>query len=154
MASNAPAFCQIWFVWRGRQIWTREASGADDNAPVQYRYDAMTTKWIRFSSCSNSTGTRLDEGHVTGEALRTVDLNQGVVSDYDDYDAFGAHEANHFYSMNMAKWQDAETALNSTFLSDSSVHIDTLPLYSKVIPLLHLYMHLQPQFFASDLCKT
>lgn len=131
MASNAPAFCQIWFVWRGRQIWTREASAAiDNNAPVHYQDDAMTTKRIRFSSYSNNTETRLDEGHVTGEALMTVDLNQGTVS---DYDALGAREANHFYSMNMAKWQDAEPALNSTFFSDSSVHMDTLPFYSKEV---------------------
>ncbi|CAN6270171.1 unnamed protein product [Urochloa humidicola] len=132
MASNAPAFCQIWFVWRGRQIWTREASAATDNInPVHYQDDVMTTKRIRFSSYSNGTETRLDERYPKGEVLMAVDLNQGIVSDHDDYETLGTHEANHFYSMSMAEGQDAEPALNSTFLSDSSVHIDTLPLNSK-----------------------
>ncbi|XP_066345193.1 U-box domain-containing protein 33-like isoform X3 [Miscanthus floridulus] len=136
MASNAPAFCQIWFVWRGKHIWTREASAAADNAtPVQYQDDVMTTKRIRFSSYTNNTGPILDEGYLACEALTTVDLDQGVVSDYDrsnDYEAFGAHEANHFNSMSMSDWQDdTEAALNLTFWSDSSVHVDTLQLYSK-----------------------
>jgi len=143
MASNAPAFCQIWFVWRGRHIWTREASAAADNAtPVQYQDDVMTTKRIRFSSYANNTGPILDEGYLACEALTAVDLDQGVVSDYDrsnDYEAFGAHEANHFNSMSMSDWQDdTEAALNLTFWSDSSVHVDTLQLYSKVVTLLHL----------------
>lgn len=142
MASNAPAFCQIWFVWRGRHIWTREASEATDNAaPVQYQDDVMTTKRIRFSSYTNNTGPILDEGYLAREALTIVDQNHGVVSDYDrsnDYEAFGAHEANHLNSMSVSDWQDdAEAALSS----DSSVHVDTLQLYSKVT-LLHLYtMH-------------
>jgi hypothetical protein len=146
IASNAPAFCQIWFVWRGRHIWTREASAATDNAtPVQYQDDVMTTKRIRFSSYTNNTGPILDEGYHAREALTTVDLDQGVVSDYDrsiDYEAFGAHEANHFNRMSMSDWEDdTEAALNSTFWSDSSVHVDTLQLYSKVVTLLHLYTY-------------
>ncbi|CAD6263645.1 unnamed protein product [Miscanthus lutarioriparius] len=132
MASNAPAFCQIWFVWRGRHIWTREASAATDNAaPVQYRDDVITTKRIRFSSYNNNTGPVLDEGYLAREALTTVDLNQGIVS---DYDRSNDYEANHFNSLSMSDWQDdTESALNSTFWSDSSVHIDTLQLYSKEV---------------------
>ncbi|XP_066347321.1 U-box domain-containing protein 33-like [Miscanthus floridulus] len=132
MASNAPAFCQIWFVWRGRHIWTREASAATDNAaPVHYRDDVITTKRIRFSSYNNNTGPVLDEGYLAREALTTVDLNQGIVS---DYDRSNDYEANHFNSLSMSDWQDdTESALNSTFWSDSSVHIDTLQLYSKEV---------------------
>ncbi|KAG2572159.1 hypothetical protein PVAP13_7KG151800 [Panicum virgatum] len=124
MASNAPAFCQIWFVWRGRHIWTIEASAdTDSNTPVHYQVDVPTAERIRFSSYSNNAGTILDEGHVTGEALMKVDLNPCIVSDYDGYEALGAHEANHFYSMSIANWQDAESAaLKSTLCSDSSVH--------------------------------
>ncbi|KAG2566250.1 hypothetical protein PVAP13_7NG200800 [Panicum virgatum] len=124
MASNAPAFCQIWFVWRGRHIWTREASAdTDNNTPVHYQDDVPTTERIRFSSYSYNVGTILDEGHVTGEALMTVDHCQGIVSDYDGYEALGAYEANHYCSMSIANWQDAESAApNSTFCSDSSVH--------------------------------
>ncbi|RLM73963.1 hypothetical protein C2845_PM15G08500 [Panicum miliaceum] len=135
MASNAPAFCQIWFVWRGRHIWTREASAATDStAPVHYQDDVMTAERIRFSSYSNNRETILDVGHVTGEALMTADLSPGIVSDYDNYEDLGAHEANHFYRMSIANWQDAESAaLNSTFCSDSFVHMDTLPSNSKEV---------------------
>jgi hypothetical protein len=102
----------------------------------------MTAERIRFSSYSNNAGTILDEGHATGKALMTANLSPGIVSDYDGYEALGEHEANHFYSMNIANWQDAESAaLNSTFCSDSSVHKNTLPSHSKVVPLLHLYIH-------------
>ncbi|OEL26254.1 hypothetical protein BAE44_0012726, partial [Dichanthelium oligosanthes] len=128
MASNAPAFCQIWFVWRGRHIWTREASAATDNTtPVHYQDDVMATKRIRCCSYPNNNETILDEGYVTGEALMTVDPNQGVDSDYDrtnDYEALGTHEANRFYSTSMAKRQDAESALSSTFWSGSSEVLD------------------------------
>jgi len=44
--------------------------------------------------------------------------------------------------MSMSDWEDdTEAALNSTFWSDSSVHVDTLQLYSKVVALLHLYTY-------------
>lgn len=146
MASNAPAFCQIWFVWRGRHIWTREAIAAIDNAtPVQYQDDVMTTKRNRFSSYTNNIKPILDEEYLARETLTTVDLNQGVVSDYEafnDYEAFGAHEANHFNSMGMSDWQDdTESAINSTFWCDSPVHVGTLQLCSKVVTLLHLYAY-------------
>jgi hypothetical protein len=147
MASNAPAFCQIWFVWRGRHIWTREASAATDNAtPVQYQYDVMTTKRIRFSSYTDNTGAILDEGYPAHEALTTVDLNQGVVSDCgqsNDYEAFGEHEVNHLRGMSISDWQDdTEPELNSTFWSRSSIHADTLQLDPKVVPLLYLYAYM------------
>ncbi|KAJ1280577.1 hypothetical protein BS78_04G243300 [Paspalum vaginatum] len=134
LASSAPAFCQIWFVWRGRHIWTREASADADNATsVHYQDYVMGTKRIRFSSYSNNNETILDEGYVTCEAaLTAVDLNRGIASDCDrsnDDDALGAHEANH--STIMANWQDAGSALNSTSLPDSLVHMDRLHLYSK-----------------------
>ncbi|WVZ74241.1 hypothetical protein U9M48_022450 [Paspalum notatum var. saurae] len=124
LASNAPAFCQIWFVWRGRHIWTREASADANNATsAGYQDYVMGTKRIRFSSCNNN-GTILDEGYVTCEAaLMAVDLNRGIVSDSDqsnDCDALGAHEANH-----------SMIALNSTFWSNSPVHMDRLHLHSK-----------------------
>ena len=110
----------------------------DSNTPVHYQVDVPTAERIRFSSYSNNAGTILGEGHVTGEALMKVDLNPCIVSDYDGYEALGAHEANHFYSMSIANWQDAESAaLKSTLCSDSSVHTSN----SKVVPLLHLYMH-------------
>uniref|UniRef100_A0A0A8YB87 RING-type E3 ubiquitin transferase n=1 Tax=Arundo donax TaxID=35708 RepID=A0A0A8YB87_ARUDO len=137
MVRNAPAFCEIWFVWRGRHIWTREASAATDNhIPVHNQDDVMTTKRIRFSSCSNNAEFILDEGYITSEASIITDLNQGIVSDNDRsnyYDALGAHDANHFYNMSIANWQDAESELNSTFWSDSCVLMDTLQLYSKEI---------------------
>lgn len=137
MARNAPAFCEIWFVCRGRHIWTREASAATDkNIPVHNHDDVMTTERIRFSSYSNNAEAILDEGYSMCEALTTVILNQGIVSDYDrpnNYEALGAHDASHFYNMSISNCQDAESALNSTIWSDSSLRMETLQLYSKEI---------------------
>ncbi|KAF7013698.1 unnamed protein product [Triticum aestivum] len=114
MAKNAPAFCEIWFVWRGRHIWTREASAAIGNSISIYNHDdiMMTRKRTRFSPNSNSAEPVLAEGTVS------------------DYGAFGA-DANHFYNMRLSNLQDAESAFNSTLWPDSSVHGGALQLHSK-----------------------
>ncbi|TVU37084.1 hypothetical protein EJB05_10375 [Eragrostis curvula] len=130
MARNAPAFCEIWFVWRGRHIWTREASAATDN---NVQDDVMTTKRIRFTSYSNNAESLLDEGYITCETSVMADLNQDTASNNDpssEYDAIGAREGSHFYNMSVTNWRDAESELNSNFWSDPSVHMETLRLYS------------------------
>ncbi|KAL6896701.1 hypothetical protein ACP4OV_007273 [Aristida adscensionis] len=137
MARNAPAFCEIWFVWRGRHIWTREASTATDkNIATRNQDDVMTAKRIRFSSCSSIPVSILDGGYVTYETSTMVHLNQGAVSDDDrsnEYEGLASHETNHFYDMSIANWQDPESELSSTFWSDSSVQMETFQLYSKQI---------------------
>ncbi|KAL6657274.1 hypothetical protein ACP70R_005054 [Stipagrostis hirtigluma subsp. patula] len=134
---NAPAFCEIWFVWRGRHIWTREANAATDkNIALRNQDDAMTTKRIRLSSFSNIAVSLLDEGYITCETSTVVDHNQGIVSDNDqsiEYEVLGSPEANHLYNLSIANLQDPEYELNSTFWSDSSVQMETLQLYSKQI---------------------
>ncbi|KAM3372470.1 hypothetical protein ACQJBY_019383 [Aegilops geniculata] len=120
MAKNAPAFCEIWFVWRGRHIWTREASAAIGNSISIYNQDdiMMTRKRTRFSPNSNGAEPVLAEGTVS---------DNGRVN---DYGAHGAH-ANHFYNMRISNLQDAESAFNSTLWPDSSVLGGALQLHSK-----------------------
>ncbi|VAH25718.1 unnamed protein product [Triticum turgidum subsp. durum] len=120
MAKNAPAFCEIWFVWRGRHIWTREASAAIGNSISVYNQDdiMMTRKRTRFSPNSNGAEPMLAEGTVS---------DNGRVN---DYGALGA-DANHFYNMRISNLQDAESAFNSTLWPDSSVLGGALQLHSK-----------------------
>jgi hypothetical protein len=141
MARNAPAFCEIWFVWRGRHIWTREAIADTDN---RIQDDVMTTKRSRFTPYGSNAESILDEGYITCQATVMADLSQDNALDNDGYidydDDLGARERNHFYNTSIANWRDAESGLNSTFWPDSSVHIATLQLYSTVRRLLQLHI--------------
>lgn len=135
VAKNAPAFCEIWFVWRGILIWTKEASAIIDNSISVYNQnDVMTRERIRFSSNSNDAESIL-EGYIKCGISRPADLHEGTASHNDrsnDYEALRA-DANHFYNTNISNLSDAESAFSSTFWPDSSVHMETLQLYSKEI---------------------
>jgi hypothetical protein len=133
MAKNAPAFCEIWFVWRGRHIWTREASAAIDNSISIYNQDdiMMIRKRTRFSPNSNDAESILEEGYTSTSA----DLHETVMLDNgqsNDYGALGA-DVNHFYNKNIPNLQDAESAFNSTLWPESPPEFR-----SKVDLLLHL----------------
>lgn len=135
MAKNAPAFCEIWFVWRGRHIWTREASAAIGNSISIYNQDdiMMTRKRTRFSPNSNDAESMLGGGHSTCGTSTVADLHEGTISDngrVNNYGALGAN-ANHFYNMRISNLQDAESAFNSTLWPDSSVLGGALQLHSK-----------------------
>ncbi|KAE8783726.1 U-box domain-containing protein 33 [Hordeum vulgare] len=135
MAKNAPAFCEIWFVWRGRHIWTREASAAIDNSISVYNQDdiMMTRKRTRFSPNSNGAESMLDGGYITCGTSTVADLHVGAVSDNGRVNGSGAlgADANHFYNMRISNLQDAESAFNSALWSDSSVLGGALQLHSK-----------------------
>jgi hypothetical protein len=34
-AKNAPLFCEIWFIYKGKHVWTREASEGPNSLPLQ-----------------------------------------------------------------------------------------------------------------------
>ncbi|KAK3123818.1 hypothetical protein QOZ80_8AG0636500 [Eleusine coracana subsp. coracana] len=88
---------------------------------------------IWFTPYGNKVESVLDEGYITYQASIMADLNLDIVPGNDglnDYNALEARECNHFYNMGIANWRDAETELNSTFWSDSSVHMETVQLYS------------------------
>ncbi|CAM0907403.1 unnamed protein product [Alopecurus aequalis] len=124
MVKNAPAFCEIWFVWRGRHIWTREASAAIDNSISVYNQDdiMMIRKRTRFSPNINDAESILDERYIR---CGTSTAAEGIVSDNDrlnDYGALGV-DVNHFYSMNISNLQDTESAFNSTLWPESPVEL-------------------------------
>lgn len=123
MAKNAPAFCEIWFVWRGRHIWTREASAAIDNSLSIYNQDDIMTirKRTRFSPNNDDAESLLDEGYITCGTSTAADLHEGILSDngrLNDYGALGA-DVRHFYNKNISNLQDAESAFNSTLWPES-----------------------------------
>lgn len=122
MVKNAPAFCEIWFVWRGRHIWTREASAAIDNSISVYNQDdiMMIRKRTRFSP-NNCDAESILDGYIACGAPTAADLHEGVVSDngrLNDYGALAA-DVNHFYNMNISNLQDTESAFNSTIWPES-----------------------------------
>lgn len=135
MAKNAPAFCEIWFVWRGRHIWTREASAAIDNSISVYNQDdiMMTVRRTRFSSNSNDAGSMFDDGYNTCGTSTVADLHEVTIFNngrLNDYGSLGA-DANCIDNMNISNLQDAESAFNSPPCPDSSLHGVALQLYSK-----------------------
>jgi hypothetical protein len=71
LAKNVPAFCEVWFVSKGRHVWTREII---NTSPEIYNADdSFLTKRIRFSVSSTST----EESENNSETdLEPVDLYQ------------------------------------------------------------------------------
>ncbi|KAF0930312.1 hypothetical protein E2562_031978 [Oryza meyeriana var. granulata] len=135
MAKNAPSFCEIWFVWRGRHIWTREATAAiGNNITVYNEDDVMIRKRIRFSSTSNNAESILDEGYIVREASTPADRYESTISDNgqpNDYEP--VVDANHFYNISVPNLQHAKSAFISTFQHGSSVHMESLVLYPQEI---------------------
>ncbi|KAG8095531.1 hypothetical protein GUJ93_ZPchr0012g20813 [Zizania palustris] len=133
MAKNAPSFCEIWFVWRGRHIWTREASAAIvNNISVYSEDDVMIRKRVMFSSNSNNAESFLDDGYIVCKASTPADLCESTISDNgrpNDYEPLV--DANHFYNSNASNLPHVPSAFNSTFQPDSSVHMESLSLYPK-----------------------
>lgn len=135
MARNAPSFCEIWFVWRGRHIWTREAAAAiGNNISVYNEDDVMIRKRIRFSSTSNNAESILDEGYISYEAQTPADRYEITISDNgqpNDYESLV--DANHFCNIIVPNLQHAQSAFNSTFQPGSSVDMESLVLYPQEI---------------------
>ncbi|EEE50444.1 U-box domain-containing protein 33 isoform X2 [Oryza sativa Japonica Group] len=135
MARNAPSFCEIWFVWRGRHIWTREAAAAiGNNISVYNEDDVMIRKRIRFSSTSNNAESILDEGYISYEAQTPADRYEITISDNgqpNDYESLV--DANHFCNIIVPNLQNAQSAFNSTFQPGSSVDMESLVLYPQEI---------------------
>ncbi|XP_006661585.1 U-box domain-containing protein 33-like [Oryza brachyantha] len=135
MAKNAPSFCEIWFVWRGRHIWTREATAAIGNNNAVYNEDdVMIRKRIRFSSTSNSAEPILNEGYIVCEASIPADRYESSISDNgqpNDYEPLVG--GNHFYNTSVPNLQHEQSAFNSTFQPGSSVHMESLVLYPQEI---------------------
>ncbi|KAL5224438.1 hypothetical protein ABZP36_011077 [Zizania latifolia] len=133
MAKNAPSFCEIWFVWRGRHIWTREANAAiGNNISVYSEDDVMIRKRIMFSSNSNNAESLLDDGYIVCKASTPAELCESTISDNgrpNDYESLV--DANHFYNSNASNLPHVQSAFNSTFQPDSSVHMESLSLYPK-----------------------
>uniref|UniRef100_A0A0E0B703 RING-type E3 ubiquitin transferase n=1 Tax=Oryza glumipatula TaxID=40148 RepID=A0A0E0B703_9ORYZ len=135
MARNAPSFCEIWFVWRGRHIWTREAAAATgNNISVYNEDDVMIRKRIRFSSTSNNAESILDEGYISYKAQTPADRYEITISDNgqpNDYESLV--DANHFCNIIVPNLQHAQSAFNSTFQPGSSVDMESLVLYPQEI---------------------
>jgi hypothetical protein len=71
LAKNVPAFCEVWFVSKGRHVWTRETI---ITSPEIYNADdSSLTKRIRFSVSSTSTEESENECETH---LEPVDLYQ------------------------------------------------------------------------------
>uniref|UniRef100_A0A0D9W1U8 RING-type E3 ubiquitin transferase n=1 Tax=Leersia perrieri TaxID=77586 RepID=A0A0D9W1U8_9ORYZ len=131
MAKNAPPFCEIWFVWRGRHIWTREATTAiGNNLSLYNEDDVMIRKRIRFSSNSNNAESILDEVYMMGETSTPAGRYDCTISDSGqpkDY-CDPIFDANHFHNANIPNLQHARSAFTSSFQSGSSVDMESLVL--------------------------
>uniref|UniRef100_A0ACD5YYA0 Uncharacterized protein n=1 Tax=Avena sativa TaxID=4498 RepID=A0ACD5YYA0_AVESA len=127
MTKNAPPFCEIWFVWRGRHIWTREASAAIDNSISFYNQGdvMMIRNRTRFSPNNNDAEPIFGEGYITCGTSTAAEIHEGIASDngrLNDYGALGA-DVNYFYSMNNSNLRDAESAFNSTLWPESPLEL-------------------------------
>ncbi|XP_078159759.1 U-box domain-containing protein 33-like isoform X2 [Carex rostrata] len=67
LVKNLPAFCEVWFVSKGRHVWTREVISTNPNS--YNPDDTSLTKRIRFSVSSSNTDESEDDSEIDQEAL-------------------------------------------------------------------------------------
>ncbi|KAJ4816786.1 U-box domain-containing protein kinase family protein [Rhynchospora pubera] len=76
LAKNVPTFCEVWFVSKGRHVWTREAISA---GPKTYSPDdSYLTKRIRFSVSSTNTDESENDPEIDQEAVAQDDTDHNI----------------------------------------------------------------------------
>ncbi|KDO72868.1 hypothetical protein CISIN_1g003481mg [Citrus sinensis] len=58
-AKNAPMFCEIWFVNKGKHVWTKEASESPNSFLPFCGAETRSAKMLRSRSLENCNGTSL-----------------------------------------------------------------------------------------------
>lgn len=58
-AKNAPLYCEIWFVNKGKHVWTREASESPSSMPLFCEAGTRTTENLRSRSLRYFNSTSL-----------------------------------------------------------------------------------------------
>lgn len=87
-AKNAPEFCEIWFIHKGKHVWTKEAFEAPNYLPSVSSSKTQTvedlgfhTEHIPSSSSQSNLFSVGDRNGVEGESLRTRVPSSPALSD-------------------------------------------------------------------------
>ncbi|KAL5991955.1 hypothetical protein ACLOJK_012867 [Asimina triloba] len=89
IAKNAPPFCEIWFVNKGKHVWTREASeGPSDPLPPAFTelqrsksFHSLIAEQPAFNpSCLRSTASANGRLHGAGNEAQNEFEREGTVS--------------------------------------------------------------------------
>lgn len=112
LVKNLPAFCEVWFVSKGRHVWTREVISTSPNG--YNPDDTSLTKRIRFSVSSTSTDESENDSEIDQEALA---LDQ---TEHTNSEASGLYFRGATYSAKMSYLNDLVPPGGSPFWPDST----------------------------------
>lgn len=87
-AQNTPAFCEIWFVSKGKHFWTRDASeGIDDCLPFHGPGETVLRERIWSSSVQScSSNSTPNSENFSFESFTATEIHGGRSSDLSEHD--------------------------------------------------------------------
>ncbi|XP_020223452.1 U-box domain-containing protein 33 [Cajanus cajan] len=71
-AKNAPPFCEVWFIYKGKHIWTREASEAPCSSPSFTQPEITTTESLRCRSFQYGKNELFNSEYLQPSSVRTT----------------------------------------------------------------------------------
>lgn len=90
-SKNAPLFCEIWFVNKGKHVWTREASEGPSSLPPSLCLpETAHTETYRSKSshsCSSETDSNLDNLRSSSSSSRFSSARNSLVTEPDEREA-------------------------------------------------------------------
>lgn len=86
-AQNTPAFCELWFVSKGKHLWTRDASESlDDHVSFLSPDEAVLRERILSSSVQNcSNNSTPNSGNFSFESFTATEEHEGRSSDLSEH---------------------------------------------------------------------
>ncbi|KAI5424466.1 hypothetical protein KIW84_030595 [Lathyrus oleraceus] len=71
-SKHAPLFCEIWFIYKGRHIWTREASEKPCSLSSGTQPEIAATESLRFRSSQNGKNELPHAEYLQPNSARTT----------------------------------------------------------------------------------
>ncbi|KAG4384721.1 hypothetical protein GLYMA_13G335700v4 [Glycine max] len=71
-AKNAPPFCEVWFIYKGKHIWTREASETPCSSSSCTQPEIATTESLRCRSFQYGKNELFDSEYLWPNSARTT----------------------------------------------------------------------------------
>lgn len=127
-AKNVPPFCEIWFVSKGRHIWTREANELADNILPTRRLNEADCKEKIWSSPQSCNGELLFISELTMQSILGADLQGNKSLEQNGYRntvVISSADSNMTCSMKFDLPEPCDNYTASSFDTEQPKHIDS-----------------------------
>ncbi|XP_072960662.1 U-box domain-containing protein 33-like isoform X1 [Typha angustifolia] len=117
MIRNAPPFCEIWFISKGRHIWTREASAGIDS--VYSPDDTILRKRLRITSSSNHNAeSMVNRECITDDTSSSTDPQGSRSTDHTESSntevIASATDTSYMYVTSLSNLEDPMSSASTT----------------------------------------